>query len=140
MSDKKRFSVIPFSGKPEDYDCWPEKELAKAEVKGYKKLFLCRRNDPDYAAVPTESVYLAALAKEENERSQRDKNVIELWKLNQKAFTDLILKDLEINLRMKLHQHRTLIARGKESVSNRRCIVIMKMVSTIFKIMLFCYS
>ena len=41
--------------------------------------------------VPTESVYLAALAKEENQRTQRDKNVIELWKLNQKAFTDLIL-------------------------------------------------
>ena len=91
MSDEKIFSVIPFSGKQEDYDCWSEKELAKAEVKGYKKLFLCRRNDPDYDVVPTESVYLAALAKEENERSQRDKNVIELWKLNQKAFTDLIL-------------------------------------------------
>ena len=85
MSDEKRISYIELSGKPEDYDPWAEKELARAEMKGFKKLFLCRRKDPDYDVVPTESDYMTALARRENDRSQRDKNIIELWKQNTKS-------------------------------------------------------
>ena len=91
MSDEKRFSYIDYSGKPEDYEPRSEKKLARAKIKGFKKLFLCRRNDPDYDVVPKQSDYIAALAKEEKYCTPRDKNIIEVWKLNQKGCTDLIL-------------------------------------------------
>ena len=60
-------------------------------MKGYRKLLLCKKKIDNFDVVPKESDYSAALAKDANARSSDDDKLIELGKLNQKGFTELIL-------------------------------------------------
>ena len=69
-----------------------EREVfGETEMRGYRKLLLCKRNDANFDAVPKESVYSAALEKDEEKRTSTEKKIVELGQLNQKGFTELIL-------------------------------------------------
>ena len=91
MSEGKAIRIIEFSGEPSEWDGWKEKFLAKAEMRGYRKLLLCKRNDANFDVVPKESVYSAVLEKDEEKRTSTEKKIVELGQLNQKGFTELIL-------------------------------------------------
>ena len=89
MTEEKSIRIIEFSGDQSDWDGWSEKFLARAEHKGYRKLLLCKKNQAGTDVVPTESELNSAEGK--STKTQDDKNIIALAKLNKLAYMDLIL-------------------------------------------------
>ena len=90
MSEEKAIRVLEFSGKRKDYDSWKEKQLARAEVKGYRKLLLCQKNEVGYDVIPTASE-IDKLEVKTEELTDKEKKIIEINRVNKKGFMDLIL-------------------------------------------------
>ncbi len=89
MSDKdkgeKSIKVIYFSGKSAGWRVWNCKFMARANRIGYKKILEGK------TAIPTQNDYETAEAKDPKDRTDDNKKTIENYRLNEKAYEDLLL-------------------------------------------------
>ncbi len=81
--NEKSIRVISFSGKKSDWRVWSRKFLARANRLGYKDLLEGK------VEVPKESEYDAA--KITTSPNDDEKYLVECWKLNERAFEDILL-------------------------------------------------
>ena len=86
---KRTIRVLEFSGKRSDWDPWSEKFMATAEYENFCKLLLCSKNLATVDVVPTHQVIEDIEAK--STKSEEDKKILELAKLNKKCYRDLML-------------------------------------------------
>jgi hypothetical protein len=89
MSDKDKgetnIKVIYFSGKSAGWRVWNRKFMARANQIGYKKILEGK------TAIPSQTVYEAAEAIDPKDQTKNDKKIIKNYKLNEKAYEDLLL-------------------------------------------------
>ena len=91
MSLEKSRWIVVFDGGDREWDGWSEQFLAKAQLKGYRKLLLCKKNLDGYDVIPTISTYDATLRKKLADCDDDKKKAIKLYELNEQAYTELIL-------------------------------------------------
>ena len=84
MAEEKAVRIVKFNGKKEDYEHREEKFRAKAELNDFGEILDCEK-------VPTKNEYSAILSKQPKERTDEEKDVIQLAQKNRKAYTHLIL-------------------------------------------------
>lgn len=87
MSDKgeKSIKVIYFTGKQGGWRVWNRKFMARANRCGYKKML------EGTLKIPTQHTINLIEAKDEADYTAADKKNLELFKLNEKAYEDLLL-------------------------------------------------
>ena len=83
--------MVESSDKKSDCDGWSKKLLARAEFKVYRKLLSCKKNKVGYDKVPSASEMEAIEPKNKLNYSREDKNILQVAKFNQQAYTELIL-------------------------------------------------
>ena len=86
---KRTIRVLEFSGKRSDWNPWSEKFMATAEYDNVCKLLLCLKNLATFDVVPMHQVIEDIEAK--STKSEDDKKILELAKLNKKCYRDLML-------------------------------------------------
>ena len=77
-TELRSLRVIPFDGKPRNWDAWSEKIGAKARRRGWKKLLIGQEK------VPTQSEYEQAIL-------DKDEAKTTLAELNEEAYEELVL-------------------------------------------------
>ena len=97
---QRTIRVIEFSGKKSDWDAWNEKFLATAEWEDYRKLLLCLKNLKTFDVVPTHQEVEDIQAK--STKTEDDKKILKLDKLNKKCFMDLMLSMNSVSNRGKI--------------------------------------
>ena len=89
MSDKdkgeKSIKVIYFSGKSAGWRVWNRKFMARANRIGYKKILEGK------STIPSQTEYETAEAKDTKDRTNDDKMTSDNYRLNEKAYEDLLL-------------------------------------------------
>ena len=89
MSDKdkgeKSIKVIYFSGKSAGWRVWNRKFMARANRIGYKKILEGK------STIPSQTEYETAEAKDPKDRTNDDKMTSDNYRLNEKAYEDLLL-------------------------------------------------
>ena len=82
---EKNVKILPFSGKKSEFSVWSEQYLARAFLKGWKKVV------DGTEKIPSESTIATYMAIEETNRTDDQKKAIKVDKANKEAYSDLIL-------------------------------------------------